>query len=128
MNMINRLLVSLTLLAAIFTTAAPDAAEPAVAEPAIWIDVRSADEYAAGHIAGAINIPHGEIAERIGEVTQNKHAHIKLYCRSGRRSGIALEALQLQGFDNLSNEGGYQQILLKQQQAAQQNSSDSEQH
>ena len=71
-----------------------------------WIDVRSAEEYAAGHVQQAVNIPYTEIAERIDEVTTDKDAPLYLYCRSGRRSGIALEALQQAGFTNVTNLGG----------------------
>ena len=51
-----------------------------------WIDVRTADEFNAGHVDGAVNIPYGEISERITEVTENKDELIYVYCRSGRRS------------------------------------------
>ena len=71
-----------------------------------WIDVRTADEYADWHVPGAVNIPYEEIAERIGEVTTDKDAPILLYCRSGRRSGIALQALREAGFRNAANIGG----------------------
>lgn len=71
-----------------------------------WIDVRTAGEFEAGHVDGAVNIPYEEIVGRIGEVTSNKDDVIYVYCRSGRRSGIALEALQQAGFDNVVNLGG----------------------
>ena len=73
---------------------------------ALWIDVRTANEYSQGHVPGAIHIPYEEITERIGEVTQDKDALIYLYCRSGRRSGIALETLSEAGFTNAINIGG----------------------
>jgi len=75
---------------------------------AYWIDVRTAEEYAEGRVAEAFNIPYTEITERIGEVTTDKDAPIYLYCRSGRRSGIALEALQRAGYTNVTNLGGLQ--------------------
>jgi phage shock protein E len=84
---------------------------------AIWIDVRTADEFNAGHIEGAAHIPYDEIAVRIGEVTSDKNAVIHLYCRSGNRSGIAQQILQSIGFNNAVNEGGYEALL--QQQASQ---------
>ena len=71
-----------------------------------WVDVRTAGEFGAGHVAGAVNIPYEEIVERIGEVTSDRDAPIYLYCRSGRRSGIALEALQEAGYRNAVNIGG----------------------
>jgi len=76
------------------------------ASEAFWIDVRSAEEYASGHVDAAVNIPYTEIAERIGEVTEDKDALIYVYCRSGRRSGIALETLQEAGYANVVNLGG----------------------
>jgi phage shock protein E len=75
------------------------------AEEAFWIDVRSAEEYAAGHVSPALNIPHTEIAARIAEVTTDKDAQIYLYCRSGRRSGFAQDALEQAGYTTVVNLG-----------------------
>lgn len=83
----------------------------------IWIDVRTTDEFNSGHIEGAAHIPYEEIAVRIGEVTTDKNAKIHLYCRSGNRSGIALQTLQAMGFKNAVNKGGYEALL--QQKASQ---------
>lgn len=80
----------------------------------IWIDVRTADEFNAGHLAGAAHIPYEEIAVRISEVTTDKDATIHLYCRSGNRSGIAQQTLQAMGFKNAVNEGGYEALLQQQ--------------
>ena len=76
-----------------------------------WIDVRSANEFDAGHVEGAIHIPYTEIGERIAEVTENRDATLYLYCRSGRRSGIALETLQEAGFTNAVNVGGFEEAM-----------------
>jgi phage shock protein E len=76
------------------------------ADQPYWIDVRSIGEYESGHVDGAVNIPHTEIAERIGEVTGDKDDVIYLYCRSGRRSGIAKSVLEDAGFTNVVNIGG----------------------
>lgn len=75
------------------------------AEP-LWIDVRTAEEFAQEHVSGAVNIPYEEITTRIGEVTHDKEALIYVYCRSGRRSGIARGALAEAGFSNVVNIGG----------------------
>jgi phage shock protein E len=75
---------------------------------ALWIDVRSAEEYATGHVSPAVNIPHTEIAARIAEVTTEKDDLIYLYCRSGRRSGLAKDALEQAGYTNVVNLGGLQ--------------------
>ena len=82
-------------------------------EEVLWIDVRSASEYADGHVDGAVNIPHTEIAQRIGEVTNDKEATIYLYCRSGRRSGIALDVLQEAGYEGSVNIGGLDDALKR---------------
>lgn len=78
-----------------------------------WIDVRTSEEFNAGHLQGAAHIPYEEIPARIGEITQDKDAVIHLYCRSGRRSGIAADNLQAMGFKNAVNEGGYEDLLTK---------------
>ena len=80
-------------------------------EDILWIDVRSASEYASGHVDGAVNIPHTEIVERIGEVTDDKDATLYLYCRSGRRSAAATDALQQAGFVDVVNIGGLDDAL-----------------
>mgnify|MGYP006149522823 CR=1 FL=1 len=60
----------------------------------LLLDVRSTEEYAAGHLAGAINIPHDQLAARLAEV--QGHSNIVLYCRSGRRVQLAAALLQQQ--------------------------------
>jgi rhodanese-related sulfurtransferase len=61
------------------------------------VDVRTAAEFEAGHIPGAVNIPFDELAARAGELG-SPSTPILLYCRSGRRSGIAGETLRRLGF------------------------------
>ncbi len=56
------------------------------AAEAVVIDVREADEYAAGHIAGARHIPLGEIAQRLDEVVVPSGKKLVMQCRSGGRS------------------------------------------
>lgn len=80
-----------------------------------WVDVRTPQEYAGGHVDAASNIPHTEIAQRIAEITTDKNAEINLYCRSGRRSGIATSILKQMGYTNVHNRGGYQQLVSQAQ-------------
>ena len=75
-------------------------------EKAVLLDVRSADEYASGHLRDACNIPHDRIAEEIAAVAPDKTVQIILYCRSGRRAATALNALHGLGYENVSNFGG----------------------
>ena len=72
----------------------------------IILDVRERDEYDAGHIPGAIAIPHEEIADKAEEVLTDKDQLILVYCRSGRRSKIAAEALVELGYTNIKEFGG----------------------
>ena len=71
----------------------------------VVIDVRTPQEYAADHIAGAINIEHTSIAEQIAKAGVGKDDTVILYCQSGRRSGIALETLKSLGFSKAENAG-----------------------
>ena len=75
-------------------------------EDYVLLDVREKDEYDAGHIPGAILIPHGEISERAENVIVNKDVQILVYCRSGRRSKIASESLLELGYTNIKEFGG----------------------
>jgi phage shock protein E len=73
------------------------------------IDVRTAEEWNAGHIDGAVLIPHEQVGQRIGSVITDKSAPIAVYCRTGRRSGIAMETLQKIGYTDVVNYGGLEQ-------------------
>lgn len=72
----------------------------------IVLDVRAADEYAQGHIPGAVLLPDNEIASRAQEVLQDKDALILVYCRSGRRSALAAAQLAELGYTQIKNFGG----------------------
>ena len=72
----------------------------------IILDVRTQEEYDEGHIPGAIVISHEEIAERAEEVLTDKDQLILVYCRSGRRSKLAAEALVELGYTNIKEFGG----------------------
>ena len=72
----------------------------------IILDVRTQEEYNEGHIPGAIVISHEEIEARAEEVLTDKDQLILVYCRSGRRSKIAAEALVELGYTNIKEFGG----------------------
>lgn len=65
------------------------------------LDVRTPTEYAAGHIPGAVNIPHDQIAAHLSEIP--KHDEVVLYCHSGRRAGLAAEVLAANGYKKLGH-------------------------
>ena len=74
----------------------------------IILDARRPDEYAEGHIPGAINVPNEEIGtEEIPELP-DKSQLILVYCRSGRRSKEASEKLVKLGYTNIVEFGGIQ--------------------
>ena len=72
----------------------------------IILDVRTQEEYDQGHIPGAIVISHEEIEEKAEDVLTDKDQLILVYCRSGRRSKIAAEALVELGYTNIKEFGG----------------------
>ena len=72
----------------------------------IILDVRTQEEYDEGHIPGAIVISHEEIEEKAEDVLTDKDQLILVYCRSGRRSKLAAEALVELGYTNIKEFGG----------------------
>ena len=75
-----------------------------VAAGARLLDVRSPDEYAGGHLPGAINVPVQEIEGRLAEVGP-RDGELVLYCRSGHRSSRATELLRRHGFTKVHDLG-----------------------
>jgi len=67
-------------------------------DPPVIIDVRRPDEFAAGHVPGARNIPHNEIAARLHELGNKQHEEVVVYCEGGRRAAIAQHILEQAGF------------------------------
>jgi phage shock protein E len=63
--------------------------------------VRTPEEFAAGHVPGARNIPHDQLPNRLAELAGAKNKEIVVYCRSGRRSEMAIDTLSSQGFERL---------------------------
>ena len=64
------------------------------------IDVRSPEEFAEAHADGAVNIPVDEVSQKISEI-----ADIYVYCRSGRRAGVAQQVLNGMGYRKVTNLG-----------------------
>ena len=72
----------------------------------VILDVRTQEEYAQGHIPGAILIPDYEISTKAEELLPDQNQLILVYCRSGRRSKLAAEALVKLGYTNIREFGG----------------------
>ena len=67
----------------------------------VILDVRSADEYNAGHVPGAVNIPHDEVKARASELAVEPGEEIVIHCQSGRRAALAQADLENMGFTNI---------------------------
>ena len=72
----------------------------------VLLDVRTQEEFDAGHIAGSILLPYDEINVKAATVLPDKEKEIVLYCRSGRRSAIAKKALVELGYKDVEDFGG----------------------
>ncbi|MBQ8912025.1 MAG: rhodanese-like domain-containing protein [Clostridia bacterium] len=75
-------------------------------QPHVILDVREENEFAQGHIPGAILLPHEKIQQLAPTLRPDKNALILVYCRRGRRSKIAAEALADMGYSNVKEFGG----------------------
>jgi phage shock protein E len=73
---------------------------------AIAVDVREPDEYASGHIPGAVLLPLGKVQTKAAALLPDKTAHLLVYCRTGRRSESACIQLASMGYTRLENLGG----------------------
>ena len=77
----------------------------------VVLDVREPDEFNAGALPNAINVPRGLLEFKIGSVEQlaDKNTAVILYCRTGGRSALATHTMQQLGYQNaLSMAGGYE--------------------
>lgn len=74
--------------------------------PALVLDVRSAEEYHAGHVPGAVNIPHDEVEAALPRLEPFRSREVVVYCRSGRRAALALAVLGKAGFTTLEHLAG----------------------
>lgn len=72
----------------------------------VILDVRTPEEYAAGHIPGAINVPNESIGTEEIPTLPVKDRLILVYCRSGRRSKEAAQKLVSLGYTNIVEFGG----------------------
>lgn len=80
----------------------------------VIVDVRSEQEFATGHLTGAINIPHDQIVQRIDLLDGvDRSSELLVYCRSGVRSAMACSALAQQGFECVVNGGSMMALLMQ---------------
>lgn len=79
----------------------------------LYLDVRTLEEYRGGHVKGAVLIPYDQMEQRWRELEAHRDRPIVLYCRSGRRAGVALEVLKAHGFTKVTNGGGVEQMQAR---------------
>ena len=70
------------------------------------LDVRTPEEFAEGHIAGAVLLPYDQVEQKATSMLPEKEKPIIVYCRSGRRSAIAADALRGLGYKDVKDFGG----------------------
>lgn len=85
-----------------------DAAWELIESGALVVDVRTPEEFAQGHLDNAINIPLNTVETGFADIAKDRS--IVVYCRSGNRSGMAMESLVKQGFINVHNGGGLSEM------------------
>lgn len=75
-------------------------------EKAVVVDVCEADEFAAGHVVGAKNIPLAQLEEKLAGAVKNKTLPLILVCKSGARSGRAVAIAKKLGFERAQSLAG----------------------
>jgi rhodanese-related sulfurtransferase len=81
-----------------------DALESLLSSGAVVVDVREDDEYADGHVSGAVHIPLGTVPERFEEIPVDRPVYV--ICARGSRSARAVEFLRTKGVDAVNVAGG----------------------
>lgn len=75
-------------------------------EKAVVVDVCEPDEFAAGHVVGAKNVPLGQLEDKLPALVKNKAMPVVLVCASGARSSRALATAKKLGFENIHSLSG----------------------
>jgi phage shock protein E len=84
---------------------------PMIESGALLVDVRSAEEFAEGHIDGAVNIVWDDTAALIAAIGEDKQRPVVFYCRSGNRVGKSIVVLGTKGYNNIYNATGLEALL-----------------
>jgi len=88
--------------------------EIAAEHPPLILDVRSEEEFAAGHVPGAINVPHAAVEAEVEQLAAYRDLDVVAYCVAGKRAAIALQVLETHGFHRLWHLDGDYSGWLKQ--------------
>lgn len=88
------------------TDITPDELLSSPPDSALILDVRTAEEFASGHVPGAVNISHEAVEGRIAELGDDKSRAVVVYCEKGGRAGKAATALLDAGFTDVRHLAG----------------------
>jgi phage shock protein E len=83
---------------------------PMIENGALLVDVRSAEEFAEGHLEGAINIVWDDTDALIAAIGEDKQRPVVFYCRSGNRVGKSIVVLGTKGYNNIYNATGLEAL------------------
>lgn len=83
---------------------------PLIESGALLLDVRTKEEFDAGHLDGAVNISWDETNALMDAIGDNKQRPVVVYCRSGNRSGKAKTALEARGYTHIFNGTGLEAL------------------
>ena len=97
-------LVALNVLHGVFRQVHVSDVRELVESGAYIVDVRTPEEFAEGHLKGAVNIPLGELRQRVLEIPED--CPVYLHCRTSQRSYNAIMALKGRGYENVYNISG----------------------
>lgn len=87
----------------------PEAARqawPMIQNGALLVDVRSPEEFAEGHLEGALNIEWDKTNDLISAIGKDKQRQVVFYCRSGNRAGKTIKVLEAAGYSGIFNATG----------------------
>lgn len=107
---VRYLLFILALILIVACKGDPELAWQKIGDGALIVDVRTMDEYKAGHVAGAILIPDYEIEKHLDELG-DKQSPIVLYSNEGERAETARDELLKLGFSDVTNGGAYKVLV-----------------
>jgi rhodanese-related sulfurtransferase len=92
----------------------PATARQLIAAGAVVLDVRTADEYADGHVPSATNVPVQEVTPRLSEIEKlvggDKTKPVVVYCAAGTRAAKAKKELEAAGYTHVVNGGGFDDV------------------
>jgi len=83
---------------------------PMIESGVLLVDVRSAEEFAEGHLDGAVNIEWDQTDALIAAIGTDKQRQVVFYCRSGNRVNKSMAVLETYGYTNIFNATGFEAL------------------